>query len=179
MTTTDRKAEWQDSTGRDCHLRPRHLFQQETSVSCSIVVAIRWISNSFYILLCTTSQHVEVDQSPAIISWFFSSLLSHSIKSMNKTELKVGVSHTGVFEQKTANTIQSSFLNYHFIDVMLKRFIFILCSKKKNIYISCLSCQRNMLNVTSFKIIRKCQTKYEAKLQESLLIKNLNPKTNA
>ena len=40
---------------------------------------------------------------------------------------------------------------------------------------SCLHCSKTDLFVCNFKVIRKCNTGFEAKIQEALLIKKFNP----
>ena len=48
----------------------------------------------------------------------------------------------------------------------------------KNIQ-NCSSCsQEQKQDLNSFTVIRKCNTAYEAKIQEALLIKKQNPKLN-
>ena len=42
----------------------------------------------------------------------------------------------------------------------------------------CSSCKTQPNNMGQFKIIRKCQTSYEAKIHEALVIKRSNPVLN-
>ena len=42
----------------------------------------------------------------------------------------------------------------------------------------CEHCSEANHNVSSFKILKKCSTEYETKIQEALLIKKLNPSMN-
>ena len=44
---------------------------------------------------------------------------------------------------------------------------------------SCQCCNANKLNANSFKIIRRCNTDYEAKVHEALLIKKHKPRLNS
>ena len=43
---------------------------------------------------------------------------------------------------------------------------------------SCKACENSNLNTNSFKIIKKCSSDYETKIQEALIIKKLTPKLN-
>ena len=43
---------------------------------------------------------------------------------------------------------------------------------------SCSRCTKNGLSVSTFKVIKKCNTGFEAKIQEALLIKKLIPTIN-
>ena len=45
---------------------------------------------------------------------------------------------------------------------------------KDHIY-SCSHCSKTDLSVSNFKVIKKCNTGFEAKIQEALLIKKFNP----
>jgi len=40
------------------------------------------------------------------------------------------------------------------------------------------SCQRKQLDVNNFEVIRTCNSEYETKIQEALLIKKFNPQLN-
>jgi len=44
---------------------------------------------------------------------------------------------------------------------------------------SCEKCKNSNLNVQSFQVIRHCQSEYETKIQEALLIKKFTPKLNS
>ena len=48
----------------------------------------------------------------------------------------------------------------------------------KNHLRSCRQCCYGVCNVTSFKILRKCNTDYDTKIHETLLIKKLRPQLN-
>ena len=48
---------------------------------------------------------------------------------------------------------------------------------KDHLY-DCDKCSSMKHSVESFKILKKCVTEYDAKIQEALLIKRLNPKLN-
>ena len=48
---------------------------------------------------------------------------------------------------------------------------------KDHIY-SCSNCTKSDLPVTNSKVIRRCNTGFEAKIQEALLIKKFNPTLN-
>ena len=48
---------------------------------------------------------------------------------------------------------------------------------KDHLY-DCDKCSSTIHSVESFKVIKKCVTEYDAKIQEALLIKKLNPKLN-
>ena len=43
---------------------------------------------------------------------------------------------------------------------------------------SCPDCIKNDLSVHNFTVLKKCNTEYEAKIQEAITIKKLNPKLN-
>ena len=43
---------------------------------------------------------------------------------------------------------------------------------------SCSHCTKIDLSVSNFKVIKKCNTSFEAKVQEALLIKKFNPTLN-
>ena len=43
---------------------------------------------------------------------------------------------------------------------------------------SCNICLKTKFGLDSFKIIRKCRSKYDAKIQEALLIKKFSPSLN-
>ena len=43
----------------------------------------------------------------------------------------------------------------------------------------CKTCLETEYDINSFQILRQCSSKYEAKIQEALLIKKHNPKLNA
>ena len=43
---------------------------------------------------------------------------------------------------------------------------------------SCLNCTKSDLYVSNFKVIKKCNTDFEAKIQQALLIKKFNPTLN-
>ena len=48
---------------------------------------------------------------------------------------------------------------------------------KDHVY-SCSHCSKTDLSVSNFKVIKKCNTGFEAKIQEALLIKKFNPTLN-
>ena len=48
---------------------------------------------------------------------------------------------------------------------------------KDHLY-DCDKCSSMKLSVESFKVLKKCVTEYDTKIQEALLIKKLNPKSN-
>ena len=48
---------------------------------------------------------------------------------------------------------------------------------KDHLY-NCDKCSSMKHSVESFKILKKCVTEYDTKIQEALLIKKLNPKVN-
>ena len=51
-------------------------------------------------------------------------------------------------------------------------------SAKKDHLLSCRQCCYGVCNVTSFKILRKCNTDYDTKIHETLLIKKLRLQLN-
>ena len=51
-------------------------------------------------------------------------------------------------------------------------------SSVKEHIMSCDSCSNIKFNVNSFKIIKKCNSNFETKIHEALLIKKHNPKLN-
>ena len=42
----------------------------------------------------------------------------------------------------------------------------------------CTDCSNAQLNVSSFKIIKKCRSDYETKIEEAILLKKLKPSLN-
>ena len=48
---------------------------------------------------------------------------------------------------------------------------------KEHVY-SSLICTKNRLSLSNFNVIKRCNTGFEAKIQEALLIKEFNPTLN-